>query len=196
RAARDEVNRAMPEIFDRPTAFTRNAVVAPRELAATKDRLEAIVTLRPIQAKYLLHEEIGGTRTPAENTRKPGAALVLPGKTLPLDAFGNIPSGALRQLKRDAAANRRARRKRAAATRIDETNTVVYLPAGAPGNQAGIGGFFRRLAGHALTRLTAFAAEEHYTPRFGYHARVERAARAAWPAAIRQRLAEAIATAR
>ena len=78
RAASVAINKAMPEIFDRPTPFTERAAVAPRDLAATKERLASIVTLRPVQAKYLLHEEIGGVRTPAENTRKSAQALLLP----------------------------------------------------------------------------------------------------------------------
>lgn len=63
RAAVEKVNGAMSSVFDRPTPFTERTAVAPGSLAALKDRLAAVVTLRPIPAKYLLHEEIGGTRT-------------------------------------------------------------------------------------------------------------------------------------
>jgi hypothetical protein len=207
RGAGVAVNKAMPDVFDRPTKFTDRAAVAPRDLAATPDRLSGVVTLRSIQAKYLKPEEIGGTRTPADNTRKAAQALVLPGKSLQLDAFGNIPAGLLARLRQAAASNRRQRRKRglvhafkgqkaAAAAKVNDDNTVVFLPRDVPGNRAGIGGFFRRLPDHKLTRLTGFEPATSYTPRLGYHERVEQTVRATWPAAMRRRLLAALATAR
>lgn len=206
RAASVAVNQAMPAVFDRPTRFTERAAVAPRDLAATPDHLTSVVTLRPIQAKYLTHEEIGGTRTPAEATRKPGQALLLPGKTLPLDAYGNIPVGAIARLQQQATANQRARRRaasiaafkgaKAARATVNDDNTVVFLARDLPGNRAGIGGFFRRLAGHKLTRLTTFEAATHYTPRMHYHEQVVQAVRATWPTAMRRRLYAALASAR
>ena len=207
RAARDAVNKAMPSVFDRPTPFTDNAAVAPKELAATKDRLAATVTLRPIQGKYLALEEAGGARDPGANTRKPAKALVLPGK-LDLDQYGNLSSGTLRSLKGQVASQARqvrrlkvatskaAKRGEAPPARLDQTGTVAFLPAGARGNLAGVGGYFRRLAGHKLTRLTAFEASTHYTARMGYHDRVAAVVRATWPLAMIKRLREAIATAR
>ena len=207
RAASVDVNKSMASVFDRPTRFTENAAVAPRSLAATRDSLVATVTLRDIQAKYLTPEEQGGTRTPADNTRKPGQALVLPGKGLDLDSYGNIPNGTLRRLRAQAKAERRARRKRAALSRkqaedqakpppVNDADTIVFLPAGAPGNKAGIGGYFRRVAGHGLQRLTAFEAETHYHARMGYHARVQHVFAATWSAALVRRLHDALASAR
>ena len=193
RKARDSINARMGETFDRPTPFTTRAVVAPRELAADSHHLQATVTVRPVQAKYLLHEEIGGTRSPSENTRKAASAIVLPGRGLLLDAFGNIPSGKLRQLRADArpAGSRRARKGQGPRDR-----SVVFLPAQARGNRAGIGGYFQRLAGHRLTRLTGFEGETHYQPRFHYRDRVADVAAANWPEAFRRRLIEAVQTAR
>jgi hypothetical protein len=203
RAANAAINARMGETFDRPTPFTQRAVVAPRALAASKEHLQAAVTVRPLQQKYLLAEEVGGTRTPATNTRKPGAsALVLPGRGLLLDAFGNIPGGTLRKLKAEAkpSARRRTALKRkaaaqAAAGMAAPAESVVFLPAGAPGNH-GPGGYFRRLAGRHLTRLTVFEPKATYRPRFHFRDQVARAAAATWQSAIRKRLAEAIATAR
>jgi hypothetical protein len=200
RAANAAINARMGETFDRPTPFTQRAVLAPRALAARKEHLQAAVTVRPLQQKYLLAEEVGGTRTPATNTRKPGAsALVLPGRGLLLDAFGNIPAGTLRKLKAEAkpSARRRAvaKRKLAAAGMAAPAESVVYLPANTPGNH-GPGGYFRRLAGRRLTRLTVFEPKATYRPRFHFRDQVARAAAATWQAAIRKRLAEAIATAR
>lgn len=207
RAARDAINGRMGETFDRPTPFTTRSVVAPRELAASKAHLVATVTVRPLQQKYLLHEEVGGSRSPAENTRRPGASIVLPGRALLLDPFGNIPRGTLRELKAEAKPSARRRVKAAAARKAaveaaaaagkDEpaAESVVFLPRDVKGNKAGIGGYFRRV-GKSLQRLTAFTETAHYAPRFHYRDRVRAAAVATWPAAFRRRLAEAIRTAR
>jgi len=193
RSSGNSINAHMGEIFDRPTPFTSRAVIAPRALAASREHLVATVTVRPIQQKYLLHEEIGGTREPAENTRKQATALVLPGRGLLLDQFGNIPRGTLKTLGRQAKPSRRSKK---AAAAVSSSQSVAYLPANAPGNKAQIGGFFQRREGHGLTRLTLFETTTHYTPRMHYRDRVAQVARAEWPAAFRRRLAEAIATAR
>jgi len=199
RAASLGVNRAMAETFDRPITFTSRAAVAPRELAATKASLSSTVTLRPIQAKYLQAQEQGGARSPANNTRRPAKAIVLPGKGLALDAHGNIPAGELRRLRQRSRTAKRVRAAKSAATAGQGRNptgeSTVFLPATAKGNKARIGGYFRRV-GRRLTRLTAFIPEARYTPRLGYHERVERIVRATWPAAMAARLAEAIRTAR
>ena len=191
-AATRDVNAAMREIFDRPMAFTERASVAPRALAATKESPIATITFRPIQAKYLALEETGGTRTGAMNTRKPSKTVLVPSK-IALDAFGNIPRNTLSGFQAKARAAARAAKRRKA---IITTPPEVFLPASAPGNKAGIAGWFRRLDGHKFTRLTAFEAQTHYHARMHYHARVEAAVRKAWPAAIQRRLREAIASAR
>ena len=201
KAAAAEVNREMPEVFDRPTPFTdRAAGVAAR---ATKGSLAAEVTLRPIQAEYLLHEEVGGTRTPAENTRKKAKALLLPGRQTPRDQFGNIPAGTLSRIKRDltktAEAARQERQggrskgKRARSNAVPQRDRgVFYVPKAGHAQLAG--GFYQRLPGHRITRLTVFEPETHYTPRLGYHARVEQTVRSTWPTAFQKRLAEAMAS--
>lgn len=201
RAAQDAVNARMGETFDRPTPFTRRAVVAPASLRATKTNLAATITVRPLQAKYLEPEELGGERSPGANTRRPGAAIVLPGRALlaspGLDSYGGIPSGALRKLKALARTGKRAvaRRARQKAAGIVPDVSVAFLPRDAAANKAGIGGYFRREGRH-LSRLTAFAATAHYKPRFHYREQVERVARATWPAAMARRLHDAIATRR
>lgn len=208
RAASIGVNAAMPTIFDRPTAFTDRAAVAPRSLAATKDSLIATVTLRDQQAKYLQLEEEGGTRTAAANTRKTGAALILPGKMLQLDDFGNIPNGTLKAFRVESAQSQKARRRKLikAAHRkqgkvqgpvqIQEMAKVIFLAANAPGNKAGIGGYFERLSRFRLGRLTAFEPETHYKARMGYHQRVTAIFQASYAPALARRFAEALSTSR
>ncbi len=202
RAASVAVNRAMPDIFSRPTSFTRHAVVAPRELSAQKDRLAAIVTLRPIQARYLLKEETGGTRTPADNTHRTGAqAIVLPGRGLLLDSHGNIPAGAIARIKRkisaqaahDTASRARHRTIKAVAAR-DRGVFYIGKDGGRSGSMAG--GFYQRLPGHRIVKLISFGNEAHYKPRLGYHDKVGGAVSPMWTGAFVKRLHEAIATAR
>lgn len=194
RAARDFINGHMGEVFDRPTAWTSRAVGPIRgEALAQPGHMVSAVQVQPLQSKYLLREEVGGTRSPAENTRKPANALVLPGRSLLLNDFGNIPYRTLWKLSRQAQAKRSARAKKGAA--VGRADTITYLPAGAPANKVHIGGFFRRGTG-TLSRLTVFEATTHYEPRFHYRDRVAEVARTRWAAAFRRRLAEAIATAR
>jgi hypothetical protein len=193
KAATVAVNRAMPEVFDRPTQFTERAAVAPRALAATKTRLLAELTLRPIQAQYLQLEETGGVRTGAMNTRKPSKTVLLPGKAMPLDEFGNIPRGTIAGFAAQVRPPSKRTRAKAAAK---SAPAVFFLPAASPANLAKISGWFRRLPGHTLTRLTAFEKSTHYHERMGYRARVEAAVRATWPKAMLGRLHEAIKTAR
>ena len=203
RGARDVVNAAMPRTFDRPNPFTQRAVVAPKDLAATKDKWAATVTLQPIQAKYLLHEEIGGTRSPAENTLKPANALLLPRAGLALDRFGGIPRATVAKLKAQlnkAAGKQTAKRhalKRKNHKRIKKVANrdrgVFYVGTGHPRLA---GGFWQRLPGHRIQQLIGFAKETHYSPRFGFHEQVHAYAAEAWTSAFVARLHEAIGSAR
>ena len=184
KAAADVVNRNIPGIFSKAIPFTRNAAVAPPSLRARKNNLVAIVTVRPVQAKYLFHEEVGGTRTPAENTRRPDAkAIVLPAPALPLNAYRNIPAGKLARLK-------------AASKQPNKGGTgVFFLPATSPANKAGVGGYFVR-DGKGIHRLTGFKATTQYQPKFNFRAHVYAAAFTAFPPAMRARMRQAMATAR
>ena len=187
-----DVNRSMDDIFDRPTAFTERAAVAPPSERATSRNLRALVTLRPIQAAYLRLEETGGERTGADNLNKPSRKVTTPGPGIPLDASGNIPRGAVRAIRQEAARDKRQRAKRAAksAVSVPQDGTVVLLESGAPGNKAGVTGFFRRLAGHRMQRLTAFVKTASYEPRMGYHDRLAHLAPPIMAKHLAQRLRE------
>jgi hypothetical protein len=173
KAARDQITEDLPRIFDRPTPFTRNAVAYT---AARRDNLTASVLVKDAQARYLLLQETGGTRTPDK-----GRALVIPGKSLGLNAYGNIPSGMLKRLRSQAQGGRRRRGRQ-----------VVYLPQSAKGS----GGYFAEFGNGRLRRLTGFTATEQFKPRFNFKRRVIAFAAANMAARIEKRLAEALATAR
>lgn len=159
KAAQAKVTRDLPTIFDRPTPFTLRAVGVT---SATKASQTAVVFIKPVQAAYLGIEETGGTRLPSRT------ALVLPG-SIRLNAYGNIPKGALARAK--------ARRN-------------VFV-----GQVHGVGGFWQRGKG-GLKLLVAFKARATYKPRFGFAANVTAVVRSEIAGAMRDALARALATAR
>jgi hypothetical protein len=206
RAARDSINNRAGEIFDRPTSFTQRAVVAPRELAAAKDNLSATVTVRPIQQKYLLSEEVGGTRDPAANTRKPGAsAIALPGRGLLLDQYGGIPAGTIARIKRAMAsaetaahAKRQKLRSKAKRARSDAVKPrdrgFFYVPK--DGHNGLPGGFYQRLPGHRIAQRIGFAGQTHYKPRWHFRDHVAEISSKTFTKALMRRLIEAAASAK
>ena len=197
RAARDEVTSDLPSIFDRPVAFTLSAIASS---TATKSNLTGSVFVKPLQAKYLLPEEIGGLRLPVNNTRKTARALIVPSK-IELDAFGNIPFGAIKSIVQQADAGRALtvkqlkRKKFYDRTRAKRDQGVFYMAGHGPGGK-GPGGFFRRLPGRKLLRLISFEPNTSYRPIFNFRARVEKIVTAGFEAAFIKRLKEAVTTAK
>src|SRR4051812_45606556 len=203
------ITREIPEIFAKggePKSFTVNSVVAK---PATKSTLSAMVFIKDKQAAYLALEETGGTRDPK------GTALVLPGSEAAdlHDVHGNLPEGTLRKLKQAArmtAANarkaRRAKAKLAQASRKTgappqqqvplptETGGIVYFSGHGPHGR-GTGGYYERLEGHRLRRLTGFEAHSKNRPISRSHERIAEAVQPAFAAALMTRLHEAIASA-
>jgi len=164
---------------------------------ATKETLTAVVAVKGIQAKYLALEETGGTRVPSMNTRKPSAkALVLPGKAIPLDSFGNIPSGLVGRLMQRAKAQQAAAHAGKRRRNGQQDTGLVYMSGSNPNNQRGLGGLFKRMAGHHLMRLIAFEPSESYRPRFGFHDRIAKIVLATFVERLKARFQEALATAR
>lgn len=99
-AARREVMQQLPDVFDRPTPFTRNAV---RYEMARADSLAARVFISDDAAKglsprkYLGPEIAGGVRDRkrAESAMQRANLIgvdqwVMPGSGMPLDRFGNV----------------------------------------------------------------------------------------------------------
>ncbi len=210
-AAQKAVTAEMPGIFDRPRAFTQNALVMK---PARKDNPTAMVTVKDTQASYLLLEETGGTRSASDTTKGDGAALVV-APQLKLNSFGNIPNGAVsklieratsdRQKIHDAVVQRRQARiaklnagKRAkfkAAKKTLASAGLFYVGRGnpAPGGGWAGGGVYLRMPGHKLQHLIAFTETEHFKPRFGYRARIMAGAAEVFDAAMRARLTAAAA---
>ena len=220
--ARNQITAALPRIFDRPVPYTINAIGFR---SANKASLVAQVFVKDQQAKYLLLEETGGTRTPQGNSRKPGAAFTTPGK-IALDAYGNIPNGTIAKLsalskavssaisagktraslpvfgKRGVAEktkNSLERRRSAQASKITGKKggggDIAYLKGAGP-HDRGPGGFFQRLPGGKIVRLTSFESVAHYRPVLRFEERVRMIARQTFRVALVRRLREARVTAR
>lgn len=84
-----ELTAEIDRVFDRPTPFTKRAIGV---VTAKKATLTARIFVKDIQAQYLGLEIEGGTRRPK------GRALVMPGKQIPLNQYGNLPRNKVRQL--------------------------------------------------------------------------------------------------
>lgn len=81
--------KAMIKKLDRPTPFTLRGVAIQR---ATKTKLQSVVYIKDIQAKYLRWQISGGTRE-ARNK-----ALLIP-QGIRLNKYGNMPKGRLSKLR-------------------------------------------------------------------------------------------------
>jgi hypothetical protein len=149
--------------LDRPTPFTRRGLLV---LRSSKARLWADVLFKDLQAAYLRWQEGGGTRNPK------GRAIPVP-VALPVNAFGNMPRGAVKR----------------AAGRAD-----VF--SGRPGGGRLPPGLYQRLKGGGLRMLVAFEPRADYEPRLDFEASAERTARAFFPPAFERALRRAIAWAR
>jgi hypothetical protein len=113
--AQKAVERAMPRYLDRPTPFTLRAV---RTIPATKRRLVSSVEIKDGKAsaagsrdsagkpiKQLGHQVEGGTRPLKPHERllqtrglMPRGWYAVPGKDIPLNQYGNVPSSLINRV--------------------------------------------------------------------------------------------------
>jgi hypothetical protein len=103
-------------------------------------------------------------------TRQPKKRAILLPRLIRRNQYGNMPRGAV------------------AAARAK--------PATFSGKLDGVPGLWQRLKGGATKLLAFYASKATYKPRFGFKTRTLKVAQAAWPAAFRQSLAKALASAR
>jgi hypothetical protein len=161
--AQQAVTASMPVKFDRPTPFTMKAMAIK---PATKTRLESTVFVKDAQAKYLLMQEKGGTRTP-----QPGSPIVTP-VAQRTNAYGNISRGAI------------AREK--ARSDTFATKTGLYRRPGGKGNKKGV----------APKLLISFHKRADYQPRFGMQDTVKRSVQSGFKGRLEAALEAALRTSR
>ncbi len=205
-AAQKAVTAEMPGIFDRPKPFTTNSLVMR---PARKDNPVAMVTVKDLQASYLLLEETGGTRTASDTSKGSGSALVI-APTLKLNQFGNIPNAAVSKLIERAAKDRQrihdavVKRRQDRIAKLNAGKRAKFKAAKRTLSSAGLfyvgkdsshhgpawmhGGVYQRGADHTLHHLIAFTDAEHFKPRFGYRERILAGAADVFDAAMRARL--------
>ncbi|PTX38710.1 hypothetical protein IQ03_00576 [Gemmobacter caeni] len=199
--ALEYIQRRMEVVFDRPTRFTKNALMVWR---ADKRNLEAQVKERPSVGRrhYLKVEEGGGARpqTGVEKLLSSRVAWggvirsVLPGEHARLDGSGNWSSGERNQVLSALGAQRDPR-----------TNTTERSAKRAPKRakyfvpQHGLApGVYRRAKPDDIAvRVLKFSDKApKYTPRLGFYEGVDEVWQRRLPDHLDRRLAEAVARAR
>jgi hypothetical protein len=183
--AKNEAIKEMRRVFDRPTAFTLNALKVER---ATKRRLEARVVLKDPtriddEHHYLNVETAGGTRGfkpfEARLLRKriiPAGEYAVPGQGADMDAFGNMKRGQITQVLSyfdafgDAGfrANMGDRGRKRLGKTTKKKRGFAYFTA-KPGNKQNLKpGIYKRVDtgfGGAISRVLLFSRASAYQPR-------------------------------
>ena len=219
---REAWKREAPRALDRPTPLTVNAILYRK---ATKQRPAAEVFIRDEAfkgtppAKYLLPQVEGGSR-PAKGLERllqakgflPRGMFAVPGKGVQLDAFGNVPSGQVRQIisqlgvagEQGYASNEtertRARRKRRGGSDyfVVGRKKGNLLPGIYRRREMAAGDAARRAIG-ARSRIDSifiFVRSVSYRPRYRIYEFAQREWNKLFPFHFPRELAKAVATAR
>lgn len=214
--------QAMPEVFDQPTPLTKNAVLYKK---ATKQNLEAEVFLRDEASKgtppsrYLIAEVTGGARDekPFEFLLRRAGVLgandfAIPARGFPLDQFGNIPGAIINTIISDLQATREVAARSTAASRakrerrraIDKRAVYFLVRQGAKRGQGkdqhlppGIYQRVKFASGSSVRMVLAIVSgAPRYEKRFDAQGLAQRAFNASFPNRFRQRMLEALRTAK
>lgn len=211
--AQAAVRTHMLEVFDRPTPYTLNSTfVRP----ATKTRLVARVWLKDesvkaiAPAKYLLPQvEGGGRRLKRSEIALQNAGILppgwylVPGKSVKLDGWGNVPRGVIVQIISDLRASPevgfRANRltkaqARERGKRFRESRYFVVRPGSKA--QPGIYRKIESAFGRAAQPVFIFTAQPQYTRRLNFYGVVERVVRSNLEDNLAASLSDALKTAR
>jgi len=155
------LSKATTRFLDRPTRFTQKAF---RAIQNRSDRFRAFVIVFDIQAEYLNLQIRGGIGRPKRKT------LIIPGKKLKLDRFGNI-----------------GRRKRSAL--FNRPNAFV-------GTFNGTTGLWEQNRQGGIDLLLLFKRSARYKKRFPFFKIADKEARRIFPRQFRIDLTKALRTAR
>lgn len=209
--AQQEIKKAMPQAFDRPTPYTLNSTYLR---PATKQRLEALVKIKDdnfkgIAANKWLHAEVvGGTRNLKRSERslkikgylKDGEQIV-PGKGVTLDGYGNIRGGQMSKILGALQANAdpmqnetKASRKRGRTKR----RKAEYF-VGSPGGGRLPRGVYARTNfafGSAIKPILIFTKAGRYKKRLPFYELVEKVTRENFEGQLYVAIQRAIQTAR
>lgn len=182
---------AMPEeiekAFDKPTPFTKRGVAVLKY--ANKASLEVTVGFRAAQARYMKLQIEGGTFSPGSK------GLKLP-SAIQLNAFGNIPRGAIAQMM--AVARKDSGMKKTTSKRLKVSSKVDLFygtPEARNGKQMPRGIY--KVTGGALVPLVVFpTTSAKYAARFDFQGKAAEIARRTWQDAFDKAMADAIRSAK
>lgn len=189
----------MEVVFDRPTRWTKNAMMVWR---ASKTNLESQVKERPSVGPrhYLKVEEYGGSR-PQTGVEKLLAANVawsgylaaaIPAAGAKLDSYGNWSPGERNQVLSALGAQRDKRTNQTEASKKRAKGRASYFVP-----KSGKSGVYRRTSGGEVSKVLTFTSSApHYTKRLGFYDGVEEVWSRVLPDHLDRRLAEAVAKAR
>ncbi len=162
KAVRKAMGEATNTVFDRPTAFTRNAFAF---LPARKDTLTAVVFAKDKQARYLKFQVQGGGRRvkgfekrfggEGEADEQSGLQHLVPTRRIKLNASGGVSLATIKAISKDLNSYGTAGRY------------FIGKPKGS-GQNAGRGyGIYARVNNNKrLEALMVFANTPHYKKRF------------------------------
>jgi hypothetical protein len=199
-AVREEWKRQAQRVFDRPTPLTVNAILYSK---ASKDRLYADVFIRDEAhkgtppAKYLFPQVEGGSRRAKGLERLlQGRGLLaqgmfaVPGRSAPLDQYGNVRSGVVRKIlsqlqaggeqgyisnESEAGRERRLKRERGL-QRKKRGQVSSFFAVGKVRGRLKPGIYERTTTnfGSAVNTIFRFVRTPHYRPRYDIYAFAQR----------------------
>ena len=177
KAAAEELNASTRTAFDRPNAFTQRAAFVSRYATAANPSAE--VSLRPLQARYLTPQIVGGRRPAKPSERRLAAsrpslsnrAAWSPGRDAGRDASGNI-------------------RRRQLVDALSGKDPKTFLLTEQRGKLRP--GVYRRMARGRLRNVLAFGQLPTLAKRWDVERIGRNAVARAWPTASRRRLVEAL----
>lgn len=206
----------MPRVFDRPTPLTVRAVLYKK---GTKANPAADIFLRDDAfkgtppAKYLEAQVMGGARRQTGKERKLVAAgllapghFVVPGRSAPLDAYGNVPLGQVNRIlaqlgaQQDATANesQASRGRRQGRERRGKGYTTQYFALTKARGRLGPG-VYRRIRlgrlGSAVQSVLRFVRRVAYRPRYPIRELAQQIFDRRFPKAFNDAMNQAVASA-
>jgi hypothetical protein len=189
---RKAMGEATTTVFDRPTAFTRNAFAF---MPARKDKLQALVFAKDKQARYLKFQVQGGGRRvkgfekrfggEGEGDEQSGLQHLVPTRRIKLNASGGVSMATIKAISANLNTSGKASRY------------FIGKPKGA-GQNAGRGyGIYARVGNNKrLEALMVFANKPTYRKRFDMTAIGGRVVNAQFESELRKAWAFALRTAR
>jgi hypothetical protein len=210
-AEKDEIKAT----FDRPTPYTQNAVFSS---SATKDKLEAEVWLKDDRAgsgtpatKYLLPHIVGGSRSLKRFEKRmqhaglmPSGTYAVPGQSVKLDQYGNVPARLIVQILSQLGANMYGRGDMGFATgskrskRTIRKQRVEYFALTKQHGKLkpGIYGRYKFAVGSAVKPIFIFVSKVNYKQRFKFFEVADKVIRERLPMYFEEELSKALASAR